>query len=78
MTCVYEDARVDDEADGLDGDFGTGLGLVTDIEDVLDVGSHEFVMVDWRGDSESDPLSHASSSPQSPEWGVLNEGFSPI
>lgn len=46
MTCVYEDARVDDEADGLDGDFGTGLGLVTDIEDVLDVGSHEFVMVD--------------------------------
>lgn len=62
--CVYEKARVDDETD----DRGTGLGPVAlegGPEDERDDCTHEVVIVDWRGSSESDALSQASSSTQS-------------
>lgn len=62
--CVYEKARVDDET----GVLGTGLGCVVaegGLEDESEDCIHEVVIVDWRGDSESDALSQASSSAQS-------------
>lgn len=51
---------MDDEA--LDGRRGTALGAV---DDDADGRFHDVVNVDWRGDSESEALSHASSSPHS-------------
>lgn len=52
--------------------LGTGFGAVIgdgwrlyDDDDGEGGSRHEFEIVDWRGDSESDPLSQTSSSPQS-------------
>lgn len=59
--CVYENARV--EEDELLLGLGTGFGAVVEDED----GDRVHEMVDWRGDSESEVLSQASSSPQSAE-----------
>lgn len=55
LTWVKDSARVDDEA--LPEGFGTGFGD----EDGLWLARSELPV---GGDSESDPLSHASSSPQ--------------
>jgi hypothetical protein len=54
---VYENAKVDD--DEVELDIGTCFGAVD--EDTLAERFHELAMAPWRGSSESDPLSQASS-----------------
>ena len=49
--------------DEFDGALGTFLGAVIDEE--ADGRFQEVVRVEWRGDSESEVLSHASSSAHS-------------
>lgn len=57
FTWVYENARVED--DDVELDLGTCLGGVE--EEPLAERFQEFAMEVWRGSSESDPLSQASS-----------------
>ena len=57
---VYDDARVDDE-ELFCAVRGTGLGGVEPEPEADPCRFHEFLV----GDSESEPLSHASSSTQS-------------
>jgi hypothetical protein len=68
---VYESARIDD--DDAD-DLGTGLGLVVANAGRAG-GSQELVVVGCRGDSESDALSQASSSPHS---AAVSDRFMPM
>jgi len=67
LRCVYENAMFDEG--WLFGDLGTGWGADTAEDAVascrLELAAHPCEMVDVRGSSESDPLSHASSSAQS-------------
>lgn len=62
--------------------LGTGLGAVIGDDWRLYDGEggsrHEFEIVDWRGDSESDPLSQTSSSPQSALDFALNDECRPM
>jgi hypothetical protein len=58
---VYENARVDED-ESFAG-LGTGLGAVVDVDG--EGRFQDLEIDDWRGDSESEALSQASSSPQS-------------
>ena len=58
---MYDDARVEDEA--FLESLATSLGAVVD--DEAEGRAQEELRVEWRGDSESEALSQASSSPQS-------------
>lgn len=65
------------------GGLGTGFGAVIGddwrLYDDGEGGSrHEFEIVDWRGDSESDPLSQTSSSPHSALDLALNDECRPM
>ena len=71
---MYEKERFEeDELLDARGTIGDG-GRLYDWE----VNRHELEMVDWRGDSESDPLSHTSSSPHSVFTRVLNDECRPM
>lgn len=64
--------------------LGTGFGAVIGgtgdwrLNDGEGGSRHEFEIVDWRGDSESDPLSQTSSSLQSALDLALNDECRPM
>lgn len=77
---MYENETLDEEEllEALGTGFGAVIGDPWRLYDGEGGRRHEFEIVDCRGDSESDPLSQTSSSPQSVLALALNDECRPM